>query len=78
MARPRTDPTRTDALAAIRAAGGQHLQAAALAASRAGCSTAEIAEAMGCFEDDAARVIRFARREERDLGVIVAASWVPR
>ena len=79
MARsPRTDAQRTAALAAVGRVQGQHLPAAALAASRAGCSPAEIATAMGSTEQAAAAAIRAARRDERDSGVIVAASWVPR
>ena len=49
-----------------------------LAASRAGCSLAEIATAMGSTERAASAAIRSAPRDERDSGVIVAAPWVPR
>ena len=75
--RPRNDPKKQAAIAAIRGAGGdRHLEgAAALAASRAGCTLAEIAAAMRCVEEDAATVLRSARRDERDNGVIVATAW---
>jgi hypothetical protein len=69
--RPRTDPQRTAALAAVGTVQGQHLPAAALAASRAGCSLSDLAAAMSGTEEDAARMLRQARRDERDLGVAV-------